>query len=375
MKSRLFLATIVVCCIPAAALADQPLADRLPADALLYVGWAGKNLPLDGSMAGQFLAEPEVPSLVGMVKALLDTQVDEGREKELLTHAWGLAAIAWKRPIALSVIDVDTSGDEPVPNAVLLIDLGQDLGAFKEKFKALVDFIAKEEEGFQFTDAAAGELTYKTLRIEGKVDLSYGDMDKVFFLALGADVPKLLSEVTVAKSLKTSERFAACFKDVGGENEQLSAYLDVGRIVKLAQTMAPAPPAGAGTRPAAGPPSPRKVLEALGLEKLTAVAGSLRIVDRGMYTKVRLVTKKPHGGLLKLLTGPALTEEDLATIPEDAVFAAACKVSASDLYKELIEVVGRLSPQAKEQLDKQLAEIEKELGISLTDVLLSLIHI
>ncbi len=67
-------------------------------------------------------------------------------------------------------------------------------------------------------------------------------------------------------------------------------------------------------------------LEALGLAKLSYISAAMRVVDRDFYTKIRIAVPPPHSGLPLLLSGPAITAEDLAAPPADTHCAGGFQV-------------------------------------------------
>ena len=360
MRFRAMLAS--VCCISllAPAGAEAPLAERLPKQSLFYIGWAGRNLPLDGSTFGQLLREPAVGKILSsLYQAARDSTPPPDRPA--LEHVWALASIVWQHPIALSLIDVGAGQTGPVISAALLIDLGEHKADFDKHLDAVL--LAAD---VPLKEAVVGKTAYRVLSTPAG-PVGFGAMGNVFFLTVGAAAPQKLLSVKPPQSLSAAKSFAAAHKVVGGPNEQLAVYLDLTAIRARVETFAP--PAG----PDATKSEFSRALDALGLGKATALAGTMRIVDKGLYMKTKLFTPVPHRGLLFPLAGAPITEADLAHLPDDALYAATIKLNPSALYAEIRHVIRQFDPKAEQEFLRGVREAEKELGISITrDILANL---
>ena len=71
----------------------------------------------------------------------------------------------------------------------------------------------------------------------------------------------------------------------------------------------------------------------MGIGEASAIVSSMRVVDRGLYTKTRILSPGPHRGLMMMLAGQPLTSADLAMVPADADFFAAAKVDPAALNR------------------------------------------
>jgi len=345
--------------------ADAPLADKLPAGSLAYIGWAGRNLPFDGSHAGQLLQEPAVGHMLGALKQVIDKLPDKN-----IQHVWALAGIAWQHPIAFSLIELGPGPQgRPTVSAALLIELGKDQAAFAKQLDAIM-LNAK----VPVSEASIGKVKYRTIASPvGVISLGYNG--NTFFLTVGDRTAQTLLSVKAAASLKTDKAFIARRKDTAGENEQLAYCVDVTQLkARVAKVISGAPAAGAVRN---GAPADKakglKILDALGLGKISVVSGSMRIVDKGLLTKARILTPAPHRGLLLPLGGAALRKSDLAAAPDDTIFLGAMKLSPSALYAEILTVARQIDPDTEKEILNGIREAEKELGISISkDILGSL---
>lgn len=348
-------------------LAAPPLADRLPGGTLVYVGWAGKNLTFDGSLVGQMLSDPAVEGILGMVKDALGKQIGQQDQREAVLSLWSMGGLAWQHPIAAALLDIRQAGDgPPVPSVVVLIDLGKDKEAFTKHLDALLD---KLKNDLPFAAATIGAQQYQTISIAQGVALSYGYMGNVLFLAVGDTTVKDLVEVVPAKNLQADKGFAECLKDLGEQDMQFGYYVNVAALNERIESLRGRGAAAAsGPGGAAGPAgAPNRLVQALGLEKVTATGGVLRIADRGMYTRSRIFSPGPHRGLLMPLSGPAIAEADLADVPEDADFAVVFKLSPDAAFAQLRSTLESINPGADKELGKTIDDLGRALGVSLVD--------
>jgi len=373
MRAHLILVALCVCGLIGPSSAGPVLSDRLPAETLLYVGWAGRSLIFDGSAAGQLLDEPGVEEIFAEIRKLLAGQM-RGKQAKVFREAWAMAGIAWQRPAAIALTDLKGGpGGLPDPSVALLIDLGRDREEFQVHLSRMLQSLAADVE--PGPDKEGQQSTYQVIKgRRGRPDISFGFVENVFFAAIGPETAKRLTGLTPDKSLAADkEKFAPCWKAVGGENEQLAFYVDMKALVDRMDSISSGAP-GRGAAPRTQSVSAiRKIIDALGVGKVEALAGSTRIVDRGMYTKVRLFTPAPHRGLLMPLAGPALGEADLAGVPQDADFVCAMRLSPEALWAEIRRVARRIDPKTEDELLRQVADIEKDLNVSISkDILGSL---
>ncbi len=357
---------LISCCFVAAEAA--PLAEKVPAKTLAYAGWAGRGLVFDGSMLGQMLKEPEIRQTIAFIRDFFQQHPSVAQQGEAFDCLWALAEIAWQRPMAIALMDVKLQEGAPQCVAALLIDLGDERETFAEQLDKAIQAAA---ERLNVTESTVGTTTYKTLSGPGGVQISFGYVDSMFFACVGDDLPAGLIGLAPAKSLAANEAFTTSLSKVSGEDEQIVFYADIKGLLDRAEKLTPP----AGTQPAgAGEVAVsqlRRTADALGFGKATVLAGVVRIVERGLYTKIKLFSPAPHTGVLMLLGGGALTEADLTDVPDDAVFVAAIKLSPGAVLSELQAAMGQIAPPVKEKLDKALSDFDKQLGLSLQEDILA----
>ncbi len=363
MKFR-FLTWVLVLAVGVASALGAPLADKLPGRAIAYAGWAGRNLTFDGSMLGQLLQEPAVAQAAGLAISKIVGLIspDSAAGLSALTK---LAQIAWQRPIACAIYSADPITAETLPTAILLIDLGDQKDPFAAKLDELIETISDK---MVVTKESEGIITYRVIKLKD-VTLFMGYSEQMFFVCTNPKLPEMLSQLAPAKSLEADEVFSTCYQAVTGENEQFTAYLDASAAMDLIEKRN----ATAGLDDITEIPavsSARSIVDALGLGKLTNVAASMQIRQRGIYSKARLFSPGPHEGLLMSLSGATLSEADLAVIPADAIVAGAIKLAPISALDEAKKVAEAIWPSSSMIIDAILASWTERVGVSVENDLL-----
>ena len=344
--------------------AEPPLVDRLPADATVYVGWAGRNLAFDGSMLGQMLNQPVMKELAGSIGGAILSALPDEQSRALAGHGLAMLSIAVQHKMALCMTDLTPAGTPPIPHAALLVDLGKDRQVFSEHLDAL---LAAAREKMSFGEGTVAGVTYKTFQPRPNMPVfAFGYIADTLFVTVGAEMPaKLIGLASAAdSSLLNAPKFTAAYREVAGENEQYAVYVDVPAVkAMMEQAIAHA----GGT----SPERVDKIVNALGLGKVSSVVSAVRVVDRGMYAKTRIATPAPHQGWLMLLAGEPMTAGDLSIAPADADLVVAWKLNPSALLPEIKRVLAAIDEEAGARLAGVLAQADQQLGFSLESDLLA----
>jgi len=360
------LAVVAILVSTTLAAAAPPLADRLPADASLYVGWAGQTEALQGSLFGQLLSELPTDEIAAALGQAIDKGVGDPRTRGLVGHGIGAISIAARHPAALCVtaLPADPGSAEPRPDAALLIDLGADRQAFDEH---LAPLLAALGEQIPIDDVATGALRYKRLDLGAKAPpIAIGYLGDMLFVAMGERMPFTLAALQSGggETLATAAKFNSAYRQVTGSNEQFVVYADVPALATTVSRILEQ----SGEKPS---PSPRVVFDALGLGKITAVASTTRVVDGLMYTKTRVLSPAPHQGVLMPFAGKPLTAADMAVAPADTDLLMTCNLDPSALWNEIQRIVAAVDPEAAGAFQLGVGMVEGQLGLSIADDLLA----
>jgi len=372
VKSTIIWSLVAALCLtswPAAGAA--PLADRVPADVLVYVGWSGRTLTLDGSMLGQLLLQEQFRSALTAARSMLGRGRDAGKSKQIIDEAWDVLSAVWQRPTALAVLAPGNDEPRGLPPVVLLIDSpGRDT-QLDEQVEAVLRAAWPE---IQITEAAHETTTYKTCSIGPGGRISFGYLGGVFFICSGKDTPARLIGLSAIHCLGAREDFSKALEQVAGPDEQLVLFADLAelRATTNAQATRGSPTTTRPSRPRRGQPV-HKLIAAMGLDQATVLVGTTRIVERGLYTKVRVLCPAPHGGLLALASGRAISDDDLGGIAADATFVVATSLQPESLLDRVGQIAAVLSPRGQADVKRALDEFSQRLGASLDrDILASL---
>ncbi len=132
-------------------------------------------------------------------------------------------------------------------------------------------------------------------------------------------------------------------------------YINVAEIAKLA---------------AAGQPNLPKILDALGLANVQSLASITGLDDKGCVTRTHLAFTGDPKGLLSVFKTEPLTRSQLKAIPSDAAFALTARLDAAKLYKELVEITGRIEPRTQQELLGGVGDFEKQMKVKIYDDIL-----
>ena len=339
-----------------------PLAGRLPADTLAYVGWAGRDLVFDGSAFGQFLNLPAVGRFLDLL------QSGSFPDSPSLTSRafWSLLAIAWQRPMALAAVP-GRSQDGNSVRLLVVVDLGRDREQFARHLEQMLTELGLEDKLAQ--DPAVAISGYRRFVDHKQLEyLGFGFVDDLFIVSTSAELSVKFAGLKADESLQNQPDFCRHMSMVVNPNLQLAYYANLTALREIALV-------GWEADSSAGDQTiqrtSKETAEFFGLDKAEALVGSVCIVDRGMYRRLRLVSRAPHRGLLVPLAGPALVEGDLDAIPKDADLAVAFRLSPQVAYSEFRRMLGYFRPVAQAGLDDWLRRMEEQTGLSLTADLLS----
>lgn len=135
-------------------------------------------------------------------------------------------------------------------------------------------------------------------------------------------------------------------------------YVNVAELVKLA---------GGGEPELAG------IFAGLGLAQVQSMASITGLDDAGCVTRTQVTIDGEPKGLLSVLDAQPLTKGHLTAIPKDATIALAARLDAAKIYKQLLEITGRIEPTGQQELLGGVRQFEARMKLKLyEDILQSL---
>ena len=342
-----FVTTFVVFNLLAAPLRAQPLADRVPEDVLVYVGWCGATHMPSGYQGSHFKAlldESNIPELfTQFVPALINRASREQPQAE--QHFKTMMALArpmWKYPTAAYFGGIEGQGEQTVPKLALICRAG---GEAQQVHDMLAAALAEAGDDVPFRALHEGEL----------VGVYSGYADEQAALAGqggGAGNP-----------LGASASFKAAAANVQSD-PVIVVFADVERAIALVDQ----------TVEQEGPEQAKeywpKARDASGLSGVRRAIFTKGFDGKDWFTYGFIEAPAPRKGMLALLDSKPVSDELLKSVPQSASMVFAGKFDPGAFVKQAREVTGAVDPKAQQMFDQGLGAAQMFIGKNLqTDIL------
>ncbi len=325
MQARLSVFLLVIFS-PLLALA-QPLSDRVPAEAIIYIGWQGsESMPasFNQSHAKALLDDSNIPKVFNdmipqLIRRLGMENPQAGEHVKLMA---GIVATFWRHPTAIYSTGVDFNA--PAPHAALICNAGNEADALAEQLGKLAAIMQAGNIPFPVRPFKDGTI----------VGLTLGYADEK--LAVAADA---------SKSLSASPTFKAAIAQAQKEPIAI-LYADTAAILDTINQ---------GNQLFGNEQDKiiwPKVRDALGLPGLKRLICTGAFDGPDWATQCFIEAPAPRIGIVKLLEGKPATDDLLRAIPATASFAAAGSFDLAKFMAEVRSVAGNIDPQAQAMFDK-----------------------
>ncbi|MBI4834281.1 MAG: hypothetical protein HY811_05635 [Planctomycetes bacterium] len=305
----------------------------------------------------------------GQVAFILDTIELKTGTKKVTKYEWDEEADDYVKK------EVEVEDITPVPHVVFLARAGSN----KEALDNLIDKICTqltEKEIYKKADEYK-KVSYFTF-YEKKVSLnvSYGYMDDIFFLAYGEKgFKKVIDNYKgegANKSLNTVASYKKIVAEIGEERLQ-TFFVNVSPlVVMLKQWIVKENMKYGSTSPEAIDElnkTVEKVIELTGLGDLKSLAGSSRFEGDGMVGFTYLDIPGAKRGIWKILSSSATAEfNTMKAVPKETLLYLGMAVSPTEIYDEVMDVLSKVVP--KEEFDMMMKEMqsgEEEIGLKIKD--------
>lgn len=319
----------------------QPLADQVPGDALVYVGWRGADDPGLGYVGSNLWAvggTDELPAALSQTLDLIQQANGQDRWAGLVVQmVRSIGAASWHHPTAAYLQKTDDM-NFPVRFTVLWQAEGEEGDLLVASLQQLVSELPPD-----------APLTIK--QTPGLVSLTIAPP------APGSDdVAPFENKVSVAP-LAQAQGFTRAMAQVDA-NGAMVVYLDARGLLGLIDSLAETE-------------SPReqeqwlKVRSALGLEGLNGLAISGGFDGKDWRCDLFIDAPAPRTGLLTLLDGEPISDAELMAIPIEATWLAAGRLDLGALLDEVRRVAGEIDPNAVQQLEDALLQGNQMTGIDI----------
>ena len=338
MRTRLICCLALLLC-PLLAFA-QPLADRVPADATLYVGWQGidnmgagypqSNLKglLESSDFRQFISQAG-PGLTRMAQQ----DPEAARAIQMVS---GVFEAMWRHPTAFYFTRVDFDAPMPTPQLALICRAGTDADNLLRQFQALVAEMKKGEPPFPV----------EAFRVDDVVGIQIGHQQAAAALA------------APGKSITTSDRFRQAM--ARGHKDPLTiAYLDARSLTAQIDR---------GVQMMGGPEAKHMwsvVRDVLGLPGLNLAIATSGFEQKDWTTQLFVSAPAPRQGLLGLIEPVPVKDELLRAVPVTATWVGVTHFDVDRLLTQLRTIAPKIDPDTPAIMDQTLAQAREMTGVDL----------
>jgi prepilin-type processing-associated H-X9-DG protein len=336
----------------------QPLADRLPASTLVYVGWS-PNASLQTTATAKMLADERI---MGPWRRIFqDLFLDM---PDALTGGGG-DRISAQLPFLLTdaaqcegcfaMIELKQAKRRFNPQSILMIELGAKRKSFEEHFKP-VHARMKERVGerLKMLKLDNSWVWVKPDR-EGKAHVTWGFVGDTFVCFLGDAaeefIPKLVKG-TIGENLKAAPAFVDAVGKIPGDSV-LTTYLDTRGGLDIVKKLVEREGSN-DLQAIIG--NWDKLLGELGLDNVKGMAEKTVIEDRQFVTRSLLRTDGAPRGLLSLAAQQGVDPAMMKVIPQDAMVAVAGRLDLATSYDQIkrgaINIAGNDARDAINQLEQ-----------------------
>ncbi|MGB7158599.1 MAG: DUF3352 domain-containing protein [Tepidisphaeraceae bacterium] len=328
---RLALALFIVCFLATSASA-QPLADRIPADAIVYVGWKGTSSlgpEYDGSHTKGVVDASALPQLFNqfLPDLIRNVRTKDRDAAEALDAISAIGGPLWRHPSALYFGGIDMSdAQKPKPRFALLCDAGEESPQLLARLKGLID--QATDVPFALSATTQGNLVvFSTFDLPAKPDS------------------------TLAANKEFTDALAQVQKDA-----MATTYIDGEGLLQLVDMLVNA---GGDAEAIRNWPKARAVS---GLEGLKRIAWTCGFDGADWGSRGFIEAPAPRKGILSLLDSKPLSDDFLKTIPKSATLVAAGGFDLSRLLAEVRAAVKGIDAKAAQDLEKGLSAGSMMLG-------------
>ncbi len=327
MKS---IAGVFALLISTASVLAQPLADKVPADAMVYLRWSGTDgLPAsyDSSHLKAVLDNSKLRELFTEFLPLAEQKLiaNEPGAREPIAIVHSLFTQVWRHPTVFYFAGMDFSNPRnPLPKLALVTDAGAEADSLFAQLTSLV--------------ANAGIAPLRAFR-QGNLVL----------VCVGYEQ----AQDALAGGLSKYSPFVAAMQQVQA-NGVFTAYLDVEKLLALIESAA----AGDAQASVMVP----KVIDALGLRGLKRFVCTSGFDGQDWISQSFVEAPAPRTGLMQVFDPKPVSPDLLKAIPADSTFVAAGRFDAAKLITNVRTAATQIGPDALRGIDMILGGLQLALG-------------
>lgn len=329
------MAAVVLMCLVGGAM-GQPLADRVPAGAIVYVGWAGSS-ELGGEYEQSHLKalmdDSGLRELFGTAIGNAIEKAPEAEAREALGLIREVAGVVFKHPTALYVTH-EGPIDQP-PGVMIICDAGADAERLKGRLQPII--VGAVDDG---APVAMDE-------VDGLVTVGFLFPSK----PVGEKAGSLAADARMSQTMKRT-----------GVQPTIGLYIDGTKLLSLIDRLAERD--GNVERW-------RTAREGLGLDGLKSLAWAGGFSGRDWVNGLYIEAPAPRKGIAKLLDADKpLSEAAMKLVPRTAATAGGGRLDLAGLYDTVLAGVKKIEPRMAEQVEGMNAQMTEQLGFDIRNDLL-----
>jgi prepilin-type processing-associated H-X9-DG protein len=348
LRRFIFVAGILVSSLAIA----QPLADRVPADAMVYIGWQGSR-PLAGPYQDSHLRAVVESSNIRKVfedfipQALTKIAGDDQDAAETMVIAKALAPLMWRHPVALYFGGIDLENPQmPVVRLALICEAGDEAPELLKQLNIILSktpptpFEIKATQHGRFVCLAIGQSAEIDALLDAPADAPAGRS-----LAKDDDFKKSLTQVQTSPAAVVYVNAQPLLSMIG---RQIEAQKD--EVITTRWT---------------------NIRESLGLNGLRQIIWTCGFDQRDWSQQIWIAAPAPRRGLLAMIDPRPISKETLSLLPKDAFLAGALSFSAERLVTEIQQALATLSPDWLADFEQGMQQANKAVGLNIRQELIN----
>jgi len=335
---------MLIVLLSASIAGSQPLADRVPDDAILYLGFSGTdNAPgYEGTHWEAIVKQSNFPAVFRQV---LPAAIKKQAARDAIAagqaqQVYDALAVLARKPSAVFFAGFRLDGERPMPRVGFVCRAGADAEPLQQKIQALLDQAGEKEIPLKVT--VIGE-------------------DLVF--TVGYENPEAALAGGERGALQAVASFAAARKHVL-QNPVVCLWVDIEKGLALVDSV---------VQVEADPQQQEmyaKVMDALGIRGLQNVMLTGGFDGKDWMEQGFLAAPAPRTGLLSLMDNPPIQDETLKAIPAGADLFTAGSFDVAKLLSTARDIAGQVHPQGQQSFDQGMGVVKMAIGKDLlTDIL------
>jgi hypothetical protein len=343
MKSLMAIMLVLLTGLATTVRADAPpLANRIPGDAILYLGWAGTDAlstKYDASHLKKVVDASDLSQLFHeFIPQLIERVAREDQNvADVLNQVVQVGAPLWKHPTAFYFGGMDWTAARPVPHLALLCDAGADAPKLSEQIGRLLEQLPKDQGPLPMVK-------------------TYGSMVVVAF-GTAASIDTDFAQAPVA-NLTKAPKFAAGLAQVQSDPAYIE-YVDVDSAVKLIddamQRLSDSKMVGRW----------HQLRDSLGLAGLHDGIATGGFDGPDWMDEAFVSASDSRQGITSLFHDTPLSKKILETVPKSADRMAAGKFNLDQFVGGIRDIVAEIDQSTGDKIDGAMAMVNQTAGLDI----------